>query len=213
MENQFKTGGKEGKQPTPLDISEGKQDLLLHPQNKKPITLVLEAGGYKLYEFENQLDLPIVRWERAGIMAEEFSRGITRGGLSEFIAEIKKALNPLEGEVVDLDLAVKLLHELEYRNDYLYDIELLFQMLSVNLFTLEEDVCSYDVDFGQRKIEIFKSLPDGFENDFFFTRSVSALLPADTLSNDIPSFLLANQTMMKEYQQKMKTLKQRSPSR
>lgn len=176
--------------------------LLVHPQNQKPIELALEAGGYKFYEFTSYLDMPVVRWERLAIMEEEFSRGITRGGLDIFLKEIKSALNPIEGEVVDLDRATKLLNELEYRNDNIYDIELMYQLLSASLFTLEEDIYSYDVDLALKKIKIFKALKGGFENEFFQKKSVSEIMPSAILLEDIPSFLKSQEVLMKVFKER-----------
>ncbi|HAI75758.1 MAG TPA: hypothetical protein DCM08_05875 [Microscillaceae bacterium] len=143
--------------------------MKLHPKLKKSIKKAFVIGDKTFYQFEHALDMPVARWHFAGLYKEEADRGLSRVELDQALAQMKNLLN-----AGDLVSAGAIVNELQYRNKYLYDLELMYKLASVVFFELDEELTEYDSSYNAHKINLFKTLPmDGF----FFDLPMKHLMP------------------------------------
>ena len=141
----------------------------IHPKLQKTVKYAFTLEDVDYYYFAESLDMPISRWYIAGIFQEEYERGISRQELANLMSEIKKKLN--QGDLVS---AAAIVNEIEYRNEHLYDVELLHKAASVVFFDLEEDLTTYDFAWNSEKIAAFKRCPP---DSFFLQTPAKVLVP------------------------------------
>lgn len=169
--------------------------VTLDKVNKKLIRPVpgLVVMGEQYYEFENIADIPETRRMEYNSLREEAVMGITREMLIEIFEGIIESND--KGKVSNVGSLAFMAKDMVAN---ITSKEILYKMASLMYFTEDEDLSMYDLDYNNRKIELFKQIKD---QSFFFARLLDNGLKinGDPLRSDIQKYLRESEIKEKAY--------------
>lgn len=133
-----------------------KKTSIIHRDYKKLIeyvTTVKDENGkdIDLYEFKNADDIPASRFSKLNEFVEDMQRGIDRTELQFYVEEAIESQNL--GTAQGNAKVVNILQLMNVRMKIAYDMDLMLRLISCALFTIDEDIYTYDHDIGTNKIE------------------------------------------------------------
>ncbi len=160
----------------------------VHPDYKKSISPAFEINGEQYYEFDSLLDVPPLRYKRADQFYIEVDMRIDRETL---IKLVDKAIEHCNSDNIKIVNVVSLLMDIKDRTEMIIETETLYRLASCVYFTLDEDLSTYDFDYNEKKLKLFKEQPIG---DFFFGKLMKDLIPQSNISQtDLEVFLKITQ--------------------
>lgn len=153
----------------------------LHPDYRKRIDCAFTIGDTDFYELKEIGDMPTERYSKCMQHLEEMNMRLDSQTLTQYIDEIQKELN--QGNLTQIAVYI---NALKKQTEMLFETETFYRLASCIFFTLDEDLTDYDYDYGDWKIEKFKS--EGIDN-FFLHEPVKKLIPQiDSLHGDLQSW-------------------------
>lgn len=155
-----------------------------HPEFKRPINETVKIDGVQYYEFVEPTDMPPVRYSRMMDFIDEMNLKITYKSLSDLLTKQKEAFDT--GQYTDVAI---INGELLRRTEYAINFDSAYKLASCVFFNLKdnEDLTDYDVDYNEKKIEIFKR--EKIEG-FFLKTPMKRYLPLGDLSDgDLQTYL------------------------
>jgi len=171
------------------------QKLTLDKINSKIIRPVpgLIINGKQYWEFANVADIPEGRRTHYSSLREEMNMGIDRAQLLEYIEQLKLANDKTESSRIG-----SLLYMLEDTIKNITTIEAIYNIASLAYFDGQEDLTTYDIDYAQQKIALFKQLPD---KGFFFDRLLRETLKfsGEQWQQDTAAFLVEGAAKLRAY--------------
>lgn len=151
-----------------------KKGKALHPDYKRLIDFAFDIEGEEFYCFKNLADMPQERYYKVSEFVTEADNKVTRLVLLDYLSEMNRMIN--EG---NFGKVASLVDGLEYRASMLIETETMYRLASAIFFTLEEDLTTYDIDFNDQKVEVFKK---NKIEDFFLKEPVSKFIPLPDIS-------------------------------
>jgi len=169
---------------------------------KIPTQFIYESkDGTRWFKFENILQLPAKRAISAEVATRFADMNLTKETLTVLIEEMKKAANA--GEIVTL---FSLLHEIEFRLQFIGEEETLIQLAACYFLIEGEDPADFVESYRNKKIEILKN--DSDARGFFLQRSFEFTTNFSQQSGTIIlDFLKANQQNAEKLDQILRALK------
>lgn len=154
----------------------------LHPDYKKLVKYAFTSVDEKsnpvdFYTFPSAADMPTARYTKWNEFLEDYNRRFDNQELLEVAKEIADALN--KNSVAGVTQARLLVDYILQRTQIAMDVDLFLRFCSVTYFTQDEDLTSYDWDYGTWKIELWKR---GGLHAFFSKEPVKKWLPLTELS-------------------------------
>jgi hypothetical protein len=136
-----------------------KKPTRLHPQLKRLTQHIMtlrddQNKPIKLYEFKTLYDMPAARYSKFNEYMEDRQRGISRTELEENLKACIDEIN--EGKPTNNANAITILRWMLSRMKVAYDADIVMRLISVAVFTKEEDLTGYDWDYNTWKIELFE---------------------------------------------------------
>lgn len=122
-----------------------------HPKTSDPIEFVFNMDGKDYFKFSGEWDMPIDRWRFLQQFHDEMQMGVTKEVLVDFCKEINNAAG-----TGDLILVAKLVDNLSFRTESLFQPDSFIRFCTGYFFTLDEDVSTYDYVYNKKKTEVFK---------------------------------------------------------
>jgi len=166
----------------------------VHPDYKKSISPAFKIGNEQYYEFDSLLDMPPLRYKRADQFYVEVDMRIDRETL---IKLVDKAIDHCNSDSIKIANVTSILMDIKDRTEMIIETETLYRLASCVYFTLDEDLSTYDFDYNEKKLNIFKAQPI---NDFFFGKLMRNLVPQSNISaSDLEVFLKITQAQ-KQYE-------------
>ncbi len=157
-----------------FEIRKPKKRTALHPDYKKLIEFAFEINGVEYWQFKNLADMPSERYYAVSERITEVEMRIDRVSLLEYMDKIDTLIN--QGNFGRVGAIVE---EIKYRTKMLVETETLYRLASCVFFTLDEDLTTYDVDYNDEKVVIFKKEKI---NDFFLKEPVKKLIRLPDMS-------------------------------
>lgn len=118
-----------------------------HPKCGKKIIFGFELDGVKYYQFEQILDMPKERFDFMNQFYNEMQLKITNESLKQMLDAAIVSIN--SGKLGD---ASRVVQEIKERLDWFHEEETVLRFASVQYFTLDEDILSYNVAYNEKKI-------------------------------------------------------------
>jgi len=185
------------KLPDKLFMSHPKLGRLI----QKAFTIKDGKNKYTFYEFKEIHDMPSYRWTALNEAIDDHNRRVTNEDLKEYTQECLSQINKNTPE--NLANVVTILKALKMQSELVVDSNLVLRLVSVAFFTKDEDLLTYDYDYGNWKIELFEK--HGL-SAFFLLEPIKNWLPlTDILPSDIEVILSQNQ-VMKQYWKELNKL-------
>lgn len=182
--------------------------ITLDKINQKLIRPVpgLIVKGEQYFEFENIADMPETRRAEYQNLREEAVMGITRELLVDIFDGQIKAID--SGE---LSKAASIAFMAKDMIANITSKEILYKLASLMYFTDREDISTYDLDFNNKKIELFKQIE---QQGFFFGRLLDngSSTTGDPLRPDIQKFLKESEVREKSYLRVLSAMLEKSVS-
>lgn len=137
--------------------------LTLHPEIKKPMEYAFTIGTKHYFKLLHMYEIPELRFAYAQQFFSELEMKMTKERQKEFIEAMKTQLDA--GKLTEI---AKLINEIEYRLEWLYEPDSLYRFGSVIYFNLDENIADYDMVYNKKKIRSFKKkgLHDYFVKEF-----------------------------------------------
>lgn len=148
----------------------------LHPDYKKAIEFAFEINGVEYFAFKTLADMPSERYYKSSEFMAELEMRMSRVTLSEYLNKMEELIN--QG---NFGKVAAIVEEMKYRTSMLIETETLYRLASCVFFTLEEDITTYDYDYNDEKIAIFKREKI---DSFFLKEPVKRFIPLPTISAD-----------------------------
>lgn len=146
----------------------------IHPDYKKSIEYVFTIDGEDYYSFTTIADCPAERYYKASEFMHEMDMRMNRDMLAAYLDKMSEMIN--DG---NFGKVAAIVEEMKIRSTLLVETETMYKLASVQFFTLDEDLTSYDYDYNDRKIAKFKSEKI---SDFFLKEPVKRFLPLPSIS-------------------------------
>lgn len=146
----------------------------LHPDYKKSIEFAFNADGEDYYAFTNVADMPEGRYYALTERLTEMDMRINREDLVEYMDKVEAHIN-----TGNFSKVMAIIEEIKYRASMLIETETLYKVASCVFFTLKEDLTTYDIDYNDKKIAIFKR--EKIES-FFLNEPVKRFIPLPSIS-------------------------------
>lgn len=151
---------------------------IYHPDVADSIELAFEVGLIKYYRFKSEFRLPTGRYK---YHYKYLQLNALRIDPDRLKVEIADAISWISGErkKIDITKCAQILEGVKTMASLPFDPELARKLASVSFFTDEEDLSTYDEEYGEKKIKFWKE--NNF-NDFFLTMPVGELLNLNGIS-------------------------------
>lgn len=189
--------------------SETHEPLLLEKVNQKMIRPVegLIIEGKQYYEFVNTADMPEARFVHYLDLNKELSSGIAREEHNEYLEQMKVANNADDRSKVGA-----LIYMLQDQLNNCTPLEVLYKLAALVYFDKDEDISCFDADYNQRKIKLFKQLPN---QGFFFARLLGKGLKSVGVESpeDIEKYLRKSAVRINAYRQMLAEMREASTSK
>lgn len=174
-----------------------------HPDICNQIEPAFKVGFTQYYRFKDEYRIPAGRYKYVYAFIREVDLRMTLDTLKKLVEELKKCLNASKQQV-DLEMAWRLLFNLESRISLAFEPETIKRLASVCYFDDTEDLSTFDKDYGATKIkhwEKHKCL------DFFLTQPIGTLLGLnDSLVTSLAEYLETTTDLIKDLNQDLLNL-------
>lgn len=143
-----------------------------HPDVRDSVEVAFEVGLIKYYRFKSEFRLPVGRYK---YHYKYLQLNALRISPERLIIEADDALNWINGtrKKVDIVKCAQIIEGIKTMAALPFDPELARKLAAVSFFTDEEDLSTYDEEYGEKKIKFWKE--NNF-NDFFLTMPVEEFL-------------------------------------
>ena len=158
----------------PLEIRKPNKGTALHPEYKKAIEFAFEIAGIEYFQFKNLADMPSERYYSVSEKITEVEMRIDRQSLMDYMNKIEELIN--QGSIGKI---AAITEEIKFRTEMLCETETLYRLASSIFFTIDEDLTTYDLDFNDAKIAIFKKEKI---SDFFFKEPIKRFIKLPDIS-------------------------------
>lgn len=142
---------------------------IYHPDYSDQVEYAFQVNGVKYYRFKKAVKMPEFRNFYNSVYIDQYRRGVDDETLLAYLKTFKEHVD--KGQLGDLAYKVRLLEERLKANQ---NLDLLYQIATVNYFTEDEDLESYSVTDNKKKLEEFKKSKD---NAFFLTNPMIDIFP------------------------------------
>lgn len=151
---------------------------IYHPDVADSIEEAFEVGLIKYYRFKSEFRLPTGRYK---YHYKYFQLNALKIDPERLKTEVNDAISWINGErkKIDITKCAQILEGVKTMAALPFDPELARKLASISFFTDEEDLSTYDEEYGNKKIEWWKE--HNF-NDFFLTMPVQELLNLNGIS-------------------------------
>lgn len=171
------------------------EKMTLDKVNQKMIKPVpgLVIDGEQYYEFVNLADMPDARFNHFLDFDREFTMGMDRTTIVDYMQKIIEANNRDDKSRVG-SLAFMLSDSVANCTP----LSAMYNMSALLYFTRKEDLRCFDGDFNQAKIELFKKFPD---QSFFLTKVLEDgfRISGSQLPEDIRAYLTRSMVKLNAY--------------
>lgn len=168
---------------------------IYHPDIADSIEDAFEVGLIKYYRFKSEFRLPTGRYK---YHYKYLQLNAIRIDPERLKTEVRDAKSWLTGErkKIDIGNTLKILECIETLAALPFDPELARKLAAVSFFTDEEDLSTYDEEYGEKKIKFWKE--HNF-NDFFLTMPVEEFLNLKGISiTSLEQYLETAQGILQE---------------
>jgi len=168
---------------------------IYHPDVADSIEEAFEVGLIKYYRFKSEFRLPTGRYKYHYKYLQQNALRIDPERLK---LEIEDAKSWISGErkKIDITKCAKILEGVKTLASMPFDPELARKLAAVSFFTDDEDLSTYDEDYGERKIKFWKE--NNF-NDFFLMMPVEECLNLKGISiTSLEEYLETAQMILKD---------------
>lgn len=133
------------------NIGKDPKDVRVHPKYNLPIEYKHTIDGVHYYQLSNDYEMFENRFRYLRTYYAQLEMKFTSKELSSFMDEIIKSC-----ESGKLTKVYDIAKEVKYRSEWLFEPESLYQLYSVIVFDLQEDIRDFDINYNKKKIEAFK---------------------------------------------------------
>jgi hypothetical protein len=170
---------------------------LNHPDLEGQTELAFEVKGHKFFRFKEEYKHPVGRYKYVYKYLRENDLRMDRETLQEYVKQLKICLNGgTKGQQINIGEAWKLLHNMDTRLTLPFEPEGVKRLASVVFFTDQEDLSTYDAEYGKWKIKLWE---DNKVHDFFLTRPIGELLNVSNSSiESLEEYLSQASEILKE---------------
>lgn len=119
-----------------------------HPKHGFKIVFAFEIDGKKYYQLDQLLEMPIERFNFLQTFYHEMELRLTTETLNEFLDAARKCVNE-----VKLGDALRIIDELKDRSQWFIEEESMLRFASVQYFTIDEDLTTYNLAYNKKKID------------------------------------------------------------
>lgn len=180
-----------------------------HPKHGVKVVFAFEVDGKKYYQLEQVLEMPIERFNFLQTYYHEMQLRITSEKQAEFLDAIKECINTPTGGALRLGDAVRLVDELKDRLSWFAEEETMYRFASVQYFTLDEDLSTYNVAYNQKKIEHWRKKKALFAILGVWSREADK--PLNTSTQDLEDYLGKQRELAKNQNQYLERLMGKKP--
>jgi hypothetical protein len=174
------------------EIRKPNKGTALHPDYKKAIEFAFEIQGIEYFQFKNLADMPSERYYAVSERITEVEMRIDRESLLAYLDKIEELIN-----LGNFGRVGAIVEEMRFRTEMLVETETLYRLASCVFFTIDEDLTTYDLDFNDAKIAIFKKEKI---NDFFFKEPIKKFIRLPSISQQDLELCLKLTEARKKYQ-------------
>lgn len=143
-------------------------------RNGHRVEVAFTHDGVDYYQFAKAIDTPYDRALFAHLFYRELSMGVDREDLLQFFNATDQILSAPKGKV-NLANLYRLQTNMKERINFIVDPDLLLKLASVVYFDKNEDPYTYDMAYGQVKINKWKK--DKKHLAFFLSLPITDVLP------------------------------------
>jgi hypothetical protein len=144
-----------------------------HPDVAPNVEFAFECNGVKYYRYKKDYDISVGRFKFIDAFLYEVEIRMDLRTLTSYIETIEKHIDGAKG-TINLGKAWQIIHAMKTRTkDLGWSPETVKRLASVIFFDDTEDLTTYDMEYGKKKIEFWEK-SDKYA--FFLTMPISELL-------------------------------------
>lgn len=147
---------------------------LIWPDCKFPIVPVFELQGRTYYKIDGEANMNYERALKVITFYNEMNQRVDREYLIKHTEAYEEMFKKTQFTTADIIRMKQLNDQLKDRLNWLIDTDLTYKLASVVYFDDSEDPRTYDFEYNQKKIDIWKKVPI---ESFFLSRPISELVP------------------------------------